>query len=343
MHRNHYPEADEDPLAAHAAEWVLRQDRGLTAVEQDELSQWLAADPRHRTAFAEHSRGWDELDRLAGLQASVQARPDPDLLAPPPVAVFPRRAWRLYAPLGLAAAAALILGLFFSRPAPPSSAPAAGRWAPVAPIEERLLTDGSEVQLNRGSVLTVEFTPSERRVRLVRGEAHFSVAKNPLRPFVVVAHGIEVQAVGTAFNVRLGSSAVEVLVTEGKVHVEHPDEHSPNGMSPATPLLLPGDCAVVPFSPATAQVAQLSGEQMAEQLAWQPRLLDFSDATLADIAAEFNRHNPVRLVLADPALGRVRLSASFRSDNIEGFVRLMESDFGMRAVRSDEAEISLQH
>lgn len=341
MHRNHHTASDEEALPARAAEWVLRQDRGLTAIEQDELSQWLAADPRHRAAFAEHSRGWDELDRLAGLQASVQARPDPDLLAPPAMVAFPRRKWLLAAPVGLAAAAALVFGLFSSNP-PPASVSAAGHWAPVAPIEERLLTDGSEVQLNRGAVLAVEFTPTERRVRLLRGEAHFSVAKNPLRPFVVVAHGIEVRAVGTAFNVRLAPSAVEVLVTEGKVHVEHPDEHSPNGMSPATPLLLPGDHAVVPLSPTTAHVTQLSAEQIAEQLAWQPRLLDFSDATLADIAAEFNRHNPVRLVLADPALGRVRLSATFRSDNIEGFVRLMESGFGMRAVRSGEAEIQLQ-
>jgi transmembrane sensor len=137
--------------------------------------------------------------------------------------------------------------------------------------------------------------------------------------------------------------AVEVLVTEGKVHVEHPDEHSPNGMSAATPLLLPGDHAVVPLSPATAYVTQLSAEQIAEELRWQPHMLDFSDATLGDIAAEFNRHNQVHLVLADPALGAVRLSASFRSDNIEGFVRLMETDFGMRSVRSSETEIRLQH
>ena len=51
------------------------------------------------------------------------------------------------------------------------------------------------------------------------GEAYFTVAKNPGRPFVVAAGGVGVRAVGTAFNVRLDSDAVEVLVTEGRVQV----------------------------------------------------------------------------------------------------------------------------
>src|SRR4051812_4950893 len=69
-------------IAAAAAEWVLRTDRGLTAVEQDELSRWLAEDARHGAALAEQRWGWDELDRLAGLQTTTGAVPDPDLLAP---------------------------------------------------------------------------------------------------------------------------------------------------------------------------------------------------------------------------------------------------------------------
>jgi transmembrane sensor len=66
-----------------AAAWMLRHDRGLTAAEQDEFSQWLAADPRRPAAWAEHRWGWEELDRLAGMQSSVHAVPDPDLLSPP--------------------------------------------------------------------------------------------------------------------------------------------------------------------------------------------------------------------------------------------------------------------
>ena len=62
---------------------------------------------------------------------------------------------------------------------------------------------------------------------------------------------------------------------------------------------------------------------------------------LAEIVAEFNRRNPVRLTLTDAKLAGQRLSATFRSDNVEGFVRLMESDFGMKAEWRADDEIVL--
>ncbi|MDB6126394.1 MAG: FecR family protein [Verrucomicrobia bacterium] len=333
--------ADDVRIADAASAWVLRQDRGLSAEEQDLLSQWLAADPRHRAVFSEHSRGWDELDHLAGLQCSLRTVPNPDLLAPNP-ALVSRRLIR-FAPFVLAAAAAIAIGFLF-RPATPAALPSVGiPRSPFATMERRILSDGSKVQLNRGSVFSMEFTPEERRVRLVRGEASFVVAKNPLRPFVVIVQGVRVCAVGTVFNVRLESAAVEVLVTEGKVVVEKPGK-TPAGVDKTLlPPIRAGEHAIVPLAPsAPVPIAtRLSTAQIEEALAWQPRLLDFADAPLAEIAAEFNRHNPVRLVLEDPSLREMRLSASFRSDNIEGFVRLMESDFNIRADRRSETEIRL--
>lgn len=334
--------ADDARIADEAAIWVLRQDRGLSATEQDALSQWLAADPRHRAIFSEHARGWDDLDRLVGLQSSVQAVPDPDLLAP--IQASRTRSIVRFAPVVLAAAAAIVIGFLFRTSTP--SAPSAARVlrAPLTTLEKRVLSDGSKVQLNRGSVFSMEFTPAERRVRLVRGEASFIVAKNPQRPFVVLVHGVQVRAVGTVFNVKLGSGAVEVLVTEGKVLVEKPGDLPANGVKLPAPLILAGEHVVVPLSPTASGpiVTKLSDEQITDRLAWQPRLLDFVDAPLAEIAAEFNRHNPVRLVLDDASIGAMRLSASFRSDNVEGFVRLLESDFNVRSDRRNDTEIRLR-
>lgn len=90
------------------------------------------------------------------------------------------------------------------------------------------------------------------------------------------------------------------------------------------------------------QVNSLAQTELAARLAWQPRLLDFTGASLTEIVTEFNRRNPVQLVVGEPSLGTMRLSATFRSDNVEGFVRLMESDFGMRAEWRSEREIVLR-
>ncbi|MBA4136724.1 MAG: hypothetical protein C0518_05350 [Opitutus sp.] len=330
-----------DPIAHAAAEWTLRLDRGLTAAEQDDYTQWLAADPRHRDAIAEQRWGWDELDRLAGMQDSVHAVPDPDLLAPP---VRRRASVVLFWPQLLALAAAVALGAFVWWPRETTELVAANpSYALAAPIEERALEDGSVVALNRGAVLETHFTPGERRVHLVRGEANFTVAKNSARPFVVHANGVNIRAVGTAFNVRLDPKSVEVLVTEGKVQVT-PPAASAGSSAPEIPLLEAGHRTVVRFEPAAPlpQVVPVNESELERALAWQPRLLDFTDASMSAIVSEFNRRNPVRLVLADPALEQLRLSASFRSDNVEGFVRLMESDFGMRAEWRGETEIALR-
>jgi transmembrane sensor len=85
-------------------------------------------------------------------------------------------------------------------------------------VNERLaLPDGSRVELKDGSEVVVQYSASERRVKLTGGEAHFTVWKDKTRPFIVNAAGVEVRAVGTAFNVRLEAKSVEVLVTEGRV------------------------------------------------------------------------------------------------------------------------------
>jgi transmembrane sensor len=332
--------------ADEAALWALRHDRGLTAAEQDEFSQWLAADPQHRAAWAEARWGWDELDRLAGLQTSVHAVPDPDLLLPRrSVWVKAGHSARYWA-AGLAAAAAVAIGLFVFQNREPVAVPAGQPAAPVRTltlIEQRELADGSVIELNRGAVVTEHYTPGERRVRLERGEAHFKVAKDAARPFFVEAGGVTVRAVGTAFNVRLDSASVEVLVTEGKVGVERVD---PNALErpEVRPLhLVVNERTVVSLAPSAPapQVSLMPPAEIEARLAWQPRLLDFTDAPLAEIVAEFNRRNPVRLTLDDASLREVRLSATFRSDNVEGFVRLMESDFGMKVDRRAEDEIVL--
>lgn len=335
--------------ADEAALWALRHDRGLTAAEQDEFSQWLAADPRHGTAWAEHRWGWDELDRLAGLQTSVHAVPDPDLLAP-----RGRKVLRFALPV-LAAAAVLTLGLFVwtSRPTAPVLPETPAVVRSLALIEQRTLSDGSTIELNRGAVVTEHFSAGERRVRLARGEAHFTVAQDAARPFFVEAGGVTVRAVGTAFNVRLDPASVEVLVTEGRVGVERVgpalDAGPQTSANPGLPasgsptFISANERTVVSFAPSAPppQVAVVPPAEIEARLAWQPRLLDFTDAPLAEIVAEFNRRNPVRLTLTDAKLAGQRLSATFRSDNVEGFVRLMESDFGMKAEWRADDEIVL--
>jgi len=324
-----------------AAAWLTKHDRGLTAAEQDEFFQWLAADPRHGAWFARHREGWTRLDAIADWRPEHGTEPNPDVLAKP--AVRPR--WLRPAILtAMAATLALAGGALWQRTAATPPATTVAR-AEIGGYERRVLDDGSVAELNRDAEIEVNYTAGERRVVLRRGEAHFTVEKNPARPFVVHARGVAVRAVGTAFNVRLDSSSVEVLVTEGKVQVAPPPAlaaASP-AAAPASPLVAAGERATVPLAAhATPHVVRTTAAELARLRAWQPQLLDFASTPLADVLAELNRRNRVQLVLADPSRARVPIVASIRSDNLEGFVSLVASAAGLQAEHRGDYEIVLR-
>jgi transmembrane sensor len=319
-------------IADAAAVWLARRDRGLTAAEQDEYMQWLAADPRHTTALAQHAAALERMMRLYEWTPAHDTEPNPDLFRPSRSAsalrwIRSHRAWTA----GLAAAAALAVTAYVS--APRATAPES--TAAVAPksylrVNERMaLPDGSRVELKDSTRLVVQYSATERRVKLTGGEAHFSVWKDKDRPFIVDAAGVEVRAVGTAFNVRLGADKVEVLVTEGRVRVGRVDPNAPERLGDKSlHLVAVGERAVVPLGDAVTAAIQpvvtgVTVEDIARELAWQAPRLQFYETPLADAVAEFNRLNRHQLVLDDPALATLRIGGTFRPDNVEGFVRLL--------------------
>ena len=330
----------DDAIERAAAEWVVRCDRGLTGAEQDQLSQWLGEDPRHRDALAMHRWSWEELDRLAGFQTSF-ALPNPDLIRPDEAAPERRRTRGKFAWLGGVAAAALLsAGLLFFAHAPDDRAPVTATLA--APLERRTLEDGTLVDCNRGTHIEVSYSSTGRHVRLLRGEANFDVAKDASRPFHVTAGDVTLRALGTIFNVRVDAHVVEVVVREGQVQMGS-SVAARLSTGDALPLLEAHHRAVIPHTPVAAPLLSiLTPQELETRLAWQPRLLDFNDAPLTQIVAAFNRHNVVRVTLNERELQGVRLSATFRSDNVEGFLRLLESDFGVRAEWRGERDVTLR-
>jgi transmembrane sensor len=226
-----------------------------------------------------------------------------------------------------------------------------------APAQQRL-ADGSVVWLRPGAEITVDFSPSLRRVELKKGEALFEVAKNPARPFVVGAAGIDVRAVGTAFTVNVKPAAVEVLVTHGEVAVEKPRAVTAGpasavgmsaGQAPAEPgetfaRLTAGNSIEVVTAPrlAASGVTSISSAEMKDRLSWRIPKLHFSRTPLVEVVALFNRHSTVRLQLGDEALGRLQLSGVIRADNTDALLQLLASDYGVDSERLRENEIVLR-
>lgn len=328
-------------IEAAAAAWLSLRDRGLTQAETAEFMRWLQQDPRHAAVFAELDLVWKMCDRLGEVPSLSEppSRPNADLLEPR-VRRHESRRIKRWGAWGAAAAIALILTVVFATRAPQQTVETA-----VGAFQKLDLPDGSVVQLNTATAITTSFTGTERRVTILRGEAFFNVAKDEKRPFVVTSGGVAVRAVGTAFNVRRRDSALEVLVTEGRVRID--DVRGGRSLLPVataeeSPLLVAGERAIIPSRPntreehpLTALVEKVDSTLTQRALAWQERRLMFDEAPLAEVITEFNRYNLRQLVIADPILARKRFSGTFRADGYESLVRLLETDFNVTALRTD--------
>lgn len=332
-------------IAQEAAEWVARNDRGLNEAERRELMAWRRANPLHEAEWARIERTWSKLDELARVPAL-------DVLADAVIASAQARRRRQrragwWLTTSLAAAAALAVAFFQPRTAP--SVPFAGTLSQNVHVIEstltrQLLPDGSAAELNGASRVEVEYTATERRVRLTEGEAHFVVLPDAGRPFYVTAGPVTVRAVGTAFNVRLDPERVEVLVTHGKVKLERADPAPAEAPTEVVPAMVQGQRASVSRSEATAlpvEVAEVARPEIEEALGWQSTRLVFNNTPLSEVVEGFNRYNRRKLKLGNVQVGSRPISGVFRADNLDAFVRLLPSLVDVKAEQRTPSETVL--
>ena len=210
----------------------------------------------------------------------------------------------------------------------------------IGGFQRIVLEDQSAIELNTDSEVRVALSPQKRKVELVRGEASFEVAHDASRPFIVSAGKTAIRAVGTKFDVHRLAHSVEVIVDEGKVLVGTPEMLQAQeiaGLPPMLPLVA-GQTAI--SSDSGVKLTALPKSSMARKLAWQNQMLGFDGDSLAEVIAQFNRYNERQLVIADPSVATIRISGYFRPTNLDAFVSVLQSDFGIR-VNLDENRLVL--
>lgn len=326
-----------------AAGWLARRDGDRwNAEDAAALQRWLDADIGHRVAFLRLQAAWQESGRLQALGAGWQDRAAParghwqatpadrreqmlQAMAQRPAGSRPARQ-RRFARLAMAATlAGCALALAFGWRSQARVDTAAYRTA-MGEVRTLPLADGSRATLASATGIEVRLSARARDVALSAGEAIFEVAKDARRPFAVAADGYRAVAVGTRFSVRRDVDALRVVVTEGTVRLDAPATAA--GATPSV-MLPAGSVALVRGNGLLVRNLPLADAQ--QLLDWRDGLLAFRDAPLREVVAEFNRYNTRKLVLADARAGALRIGGNFRWDNTEGFVRLLEAGFPVRA------------
>lgn len=211
---------------------------------------------------------------------------------------------------------------------------------PIGGREHVVLDDGGRITLNTNTRVRVRLTATERIAELERGEALFSVAHDPERPFEVTSRGVVARAVGTEFSVRAREDGlVETRVLEGAVAMSQPKRFLGvlYGRQAVRPLLHAGDRALIDDE--SARIERIGLKEIERGLLWRIGKIAFINETLAEAVAEFNRYTPRRLIIANPELAARRVGGQFETTDPDSFVQGLAETFGVRAVLTPEDEV----
>jgi transmembrane sensor len=298
---------------------------------------WLEADNAHGVAF-------DQVEDLYAEMDEAGVPPMTDIEQPAKVTVL--SAWRsarrpLIMRAGGAAmalmAASVVVAIGIDRLHMTDSATEYATR--IGETRKLSLADGSVIEMNTGSALSVTFNKTQRHIRLEKGEALFRVAKDASRPFLVTVGDRDVRDVGTVFNVLRNGGQVTVTVSEGMVAV------SPRGGQVQSANDLPvqvshGEQLVVKegaLIPATVRQVD-----PATVLAWRDGYLTFKDAPLSQVANDLNRYFINRIALKDQDIGSRRFSGVLKVDNEEAVVTRLTQLLPLAADHAQDGTIILR-
>lgn len=348
-----------------AAAWCLHLSEAEVQTTPD-FEAWLQADSTHGEAWARVEANWNIFKAHAAMPEVLALRqaaladahnvarqrgaPSEGLRELTPQRTTQRTTKQLL--FTLAAAASVLLAAsvwYFLRPEIYRTR--VGEQRVVA------LADGSKVQLDSASELSIDYSSRERNLTLSRGQARFDVAHDAARPFIVTAGAKKVVATGTAFNIDVLGTRVLVTLIEGDVLIL--PRNSTNldqsiaafaqsrlaGNSGAGGVnLASGTVELVPGQELVSSAdgsSQVSGTNVARVTAWQKGQLLFDDETLSSVIERVNRYAAKPIVMTDDSIRELRISGVFDTHDIPGFITTITHYLPLSAtVRQNTIELA---
>lgn len=302
----------EDPHDV-AVDWILRKKESpLTRKEQAALDAWLAVDTAHMAAYR-------EAEKLAAELSNLYL----------PSRAKPQRATRKRRPLAAAmtfGVTAALLALFFDDF---SAFLRSDHFTGTGETRSVTLEDGSRIEIGPRSAIALHFTPKNRRLTLLRGEAWFDVAPDPGRSFVVEAAGGTITALGTSFDIAADQTQARVTVTAHHVVVASggKDVIAQEGQETSFVRGSPAR------APAPANVARLT--------AWRRGKLIVEDEALANVLTALGRYHHGFISCSRPRVCARRVSGVYSTDDPLLALEEIETSLGLTALRLSDFVIVL--
>lgn len=194
------------------------------------------------------------------------------------------------------------------------------------------LPDGTQLTLNHLSEIRYNYNPQTGyRMLTLRGEAMFDVHTDKKHPFVVSCGGLDIECLGTSFNVKgyADEEAVSVVLLDGKIRV-----HSDEGYSE----MQPGD--KVNYDRFSRRI-ETSRVEAADYTGWAQGGYRFNNEPLEVILRSISRQYDVKINITTPSLNGVRLSGSIEGKNLDETLNIISSAAGAHHKLLPDSTISI--
>ncbi|WP_424495337.1 FecR family protein [Salinimicrobium sp. GXAS 041] len=200
--------------------------------------------------------------------------------------------------------------------------------------KEIVLPDGSLVIINSNSEISYASNWEDRSVREVwlEGEAFFDVEKatgkdHQPKSFIVHSGNLEVQVLGTTFNVGDRRGETKVTLLTGKVKLENKLNKD------AEPLYLePGEHAEISKGDKVIKKSKVDTKKYAS---WVNNKLIFENAELLEIKHVLQDNFGLEVIFEDQDLLKRKFTGIIKTDNMEEFLRTLELSFDVNVTKEN--------
>ncbi|MBS7566681.1 FecR domain-containing protein [Mucilaginibacter sp. Bleaf8] len=303
-----------------------------TAEQRKEIETWLKADAENQRRLEQFKLIWQaskssslnqQMDAQASLQRFKQKALEPQQDTADVAHLKPLYTW-----LKIAATLLLLAGgswwFWMQRPAAQIEL-ATTRFE----VKADTLSDGSVVTLNQETTLRYpeQFKGKRREVVLSKGEAFFDVAHIANEPFIMHAGKIQVQVLGTSFNVKNNNGKIEIIVESGMVAVSRGTQ---------TVMLKPREKLSIESS-GGALVKSNTNNQLYKYYRTHEFVAD--DTPLWQLVNVLNEAYASHIVITNPKLNNMPLNTTFKNESLDDILDIISRTFEIKVVKANGVTI----
>ncbi|AFL69282.1 FecR family protein [Sulfurospirillum barnesii] len=312
-------------IKEEATFWVTCEKEGLSAFQKEELHHWLAQNPLHVKAYQRirtiYSMSQSLLKENAE-QLSITAHKEAQKIK-----LFEKTKYFARVATILLVISVGTFGIY--------DTVYALKFTDILssdthPLLTHVLPDGSRISCDAKTNMRVAFYANKRVVTLDKGAAMFEVAKDAKRAFIIQSDKINIEVVGTKFEVIHADDSTTINVEEGIVRTYYDASWREKKNEV---LLLKADSITYTHEGVVRHYAKINPTKIA---LWRDNLINFNQVTLKHAMDEFAKYTTIAYSFGEPELENYVITGEFSSNQLDIFLQNLTKIYPLKIAKNDE-------